>query len=80
MGYVIKKTAIATEKHPTRIGGEIIEFILVKGGYVRTTGFILKEEQYKSKGIATRVMNNYIKSDRMTDNDFWDNKYEVVEV
>ena len=34
MGYVIKKTLTATQEHPTR-AGEVLEFILVKQGYVR---------------------------------------------
>lgn len=78
MGYVIKKTSTATKKHPTR-AGQVIEFILIKGGYVRyTTESIMKSDQYKSKGMATRVMNKYVEDEPF--NSCWDNKYEVVEV
>ena len=78
MGYVIKKTSIATEKHPTR-AGEVLTFILIKGGYVyHQDDYIIKDYQYASKGIATRVMNNYIKDERPDEH--WVHSYEVIEV
>lgn len=78
MGYVIKKILTATQEHPTR-AGEVLEFILVKQGYVRNPDtFIIKEETYKTKKTAERYMNQYIENDYR--DDCWEAKYEVVEV
>ena len=78
MGYVIKHTLTATENHPTR-AGEVLEFILVKKGYVRNPDtFLLDYECYKSKKTAERYMNQHIENDYRDDS--WDSKYEIVEV
>lgn len=73
MRYVIKKTL-------TKINtGEVIEFILVKKGYVRNPDtFLLDSDRYKSKKTAERYMNQYIDTDRR--DDCWKSKYEVVGV
>lgn len=77
MGYVIKETITATQEHTTR-AGEVIEYILVKGGYVRSTkDFILKSDCYKTKDVAQRVLRKYKESIREKD---WKYEFEVVGV
>lgn len=77
MGYVIKETITATQEHPTR-AGEVIEYILVKGGYVRSTkDFILESDCYKTKGVAQRVLRKYKEGMREKD---WKYEFELMEV
>ena len=77
MGYVIKETITATEEHPTR-AGEVIEYILVKGGYVCSTkDFILEPDCYKTKASAQRVLRKY--KEELREN-YWKYEFEIVEV
>lgn len=77
MGYVIKETITATQEHSTR-AGEVVEYILIKGGYVCSTkDYILESDCYKTKGTAQKVLRKYKKELR---ENYWKYEFEIVEV
>ena len=77
-GYAIKITNTATIYNYNVPAGTKQEWILVKGGYIRTIGtLVCYDELFKSKSGAKRALRNLTQHN--VEYPYWDKQYEILE-
>ena len=83
-GYVISKKYIAKENHPNQEAGEVTEFNLIKGGYVRLADEpLFNGDLYLFRRRAEREMAKMIKWDNdssLSQKDVYNIIYSIKEV